>query len=144
MKGSVCSPLWNGGSRLPCSLPLLYTSEVPLVRACRSTDVPPGSAKRVVAHGLLVAVFRLIDGTLKAIPDACPHQEGALSRGLVDACPDGPCVTCPLHGLRISLANGALSGGDPGVLKETHAARVPLYAVEERDEWVFIEFPEQE
>lgn len=53
-------------------------------------------------EGREIALFN-VDGTLYALDDECPHEEGgSLSRGSVE---DGS-VWCPLHGARFALATG--------------------------------------
>lgn len=95
----------------------------------------------------MVAVFRLKDGSLRAIDAPCPHQEGALSMGVVTeaaddpACGDCPKVTCPLHQLEISLTDGRIVGGAADIRAETHAAGVRSYATEERGGWVWVDVP---
>ncbi|MEN8175332.1 MAG: nitrite reductase small subunit NirD [Pseudomonadota bacterium] len=57
-----------------------------------------------------IAVFRTADDQVFALRDACPHQGGPLSQGIVH----GGTVTCPLHNWKIDLASGEAQGPDEG------------------------------
>ena len=57
------------------------------VELCKADQVAPGSALRVEAAGLTVAVFNL-DGTFYVTDDSCTHGPGSLSEGEID-CDDG-------------------------------------------------------
>ncbi|MDP4097233.1 nitrite reductase small subunit NirD [Paenibacillus sp. P96] len=57
-----------------------------------------------------IAVFRLDDGSIKALENRCPHKGGKLSEGMV--C--GTKVHCPLHDWKIDLANGLVQAPDDG------------------------------
>lgn len=77
--------------------------------AC-TEDVPLLEGRSVTVEGRRIAVFRLPAGWA-AVDAACPHRGGPLQDGIVaDAC-----VTCPLHGRRFDLANGAQVGGPDAV-----------------------------
>jgi nitrite reductase (NADH) small subunit len=56
-----------------------------------------------------VAVFRLRDGSLRALSAACPHAGGPLADGTVDATK----VVCPLHQHAFVLADGACLTAGP-------------------------------
>ena len=86
----------------------------------RLADVPLWEGRRVTVAGRRVAVFRTEDG-LHAVGADCPHAGGPLQDGLVA---DG-CVTCPLHGRRFDLRDGARIGGEGDGLT--------VYEVVERD-----------
>lgn len=75
------------------------------------TDIPVGEGRTVVAGSEAVAVFRLRDGSVRALSARCPHRGGALADGLLDA----RVVVCPLHGRSYDLLTGAESGGDASV-----------------------------
>jgi nitrite reductase (NADH) small subunit len=79
-------------------------------------ELPVGEGRAIAAGGRQVAVFRLRDGTLRALDAVCPHRGGPLADGLVDA----RVVVCPLHGRTYDLATGAeLSTGDTPVCAYT-------------------------
>jgi nitrite reductase (NADH) small subunit len=74
-------------------------------------EIPVGEGRAVAAGEAQVAVFRLRDGTLRALGAVCPHRGGPLADGLLD----GRVVVCPLHGFTYDLASGAetANGGPP-------------------------------
>jgi nitrite reductase (NADH) small subunit len=73
-------------------------------------DIPVGEGRAYVVDGTEVAVYRLRDGTLRALDAVCPHRGGPLADGLIDE----RVVVCPLHGRTYDLATGAevAAGGD--------------------------------
>lgn len=73
-------------------------------------EIPVGEGRTVVCGGEQVAVFRLRDGSVRALGARCPHLGGPLADGLLD----DQVVVCPLHGRAYDLLTGAESeGGDP-------------------------------
>lgn len=74
-------------------------------------DLPVGEARVTVVDGEQVAVFRLRDGSVRALAAVCPHRGGPLADGLSD----NRVVICPLHGRAYDLATGEESGGGPAV-----------------------------
>ncbi len=97
-------------------------------------DLPPGTATTVDAFGTTIAVFN-VDGTVYAIDNRCPHQQGPLCRGrvggtLLPSDPyeyryglDGQVVTCPWHKWQFDLTNGRAIF-DPEVRVPTYEAVV--------------------
>ena len=86
-------------------------------------DAWPQPGVRVVQLGARkIAVWRLADGSFRALKDHCPHRGVILSNGTVA---DGQ-VACRAHGWRFDLASGACTHGDA-------AARAVAYAVRVRD-----------
>lgn len=77
---------------------------------CKLDDIPRQGSRRVLWGGVKIALFRTTDDRVFALEDRCPHKGGPLSEGMVH---DG-CVTCPLHGMVISLETGAALGADEG------------------------------
>jgi nitrite reductase (NADH) small subunit len=77
----------------------------------RAVDLPEGRARRVVAFGRPVALFRS-GGRVFAIGAVCPHREGPLDQGWVK---EGA-VVCPHHGWCFELATGRRVGG-PGAVE---------------------------
>ena len=57
--------------------------------------------------GEQVAVFRLRDGTLRAVSAVCPHKGGPIADGQID----GRMVLCPLHMNAFDLTTGCSSTG---------------------------------
>ena len=83
---------------------LLLYDVVPMawVRALDLKALRPGTAKRVLLQGRGIGLFN-VAGTVYAVDDECPHEEGgSLARGTTE---DGS-VWCPLHGARFALATG--------------------------------------
>ena len=74
-------------------------------------DIPIGEARTTVADGRQIAVFRLRDGTLRAVAAVCPHLGGPLADGLCD----NRVVVCPLHGRTYDLISGRETSGGPAV-----------------------------
>jgi nitrite reductase (NADH) small subunit len=75
-------------------------------------EVPLGEGRTFAVDGEQIAVFRLRDGSLRAIDAVCPHKGGPLADGLAD----DRVVVCPLHGHTFDICTGAqadsLTGGN--------------------------------
>lgn len=80
-------------------------------------QLPPGSAMRVSAGDLDVALFN-VEGTVYAIRDACAHAGASLSSGQCT----GKTVRCRAHGWRYDVTTGFANGID--------GFGVPTYAVQ--------------
>ncbi|MEQ1868401.1 MAG: nitrite reductase small subunit NirD [Vicinamibacterales bacterium] len=65
--------------------------------------IPPQAGRAVALADRDVAVFNLGDRFL-AVDDACPHQGGPLSDGIVS----GNTVVCRLHSWKINLESGCV------------------------------------
>ena len=76
-----------------------------------------------------IAVF-LYNGRLTAISDICNHKGGPLSEGRLN----GEFVTCPWHAWEYSVVSGK---GPAGYDEE----QVPVYALEERADGVYVQIP---
>ena len=74
-------------------------------------DIPVGEGRAYVVDGEQVAVFRLRDGSVRAVSAVCPHAGGPLADGLIDA----KVVVCPLHQHVYDLATGCSSTGQPSL-----------------------------
>lgn len=72
------------------------------IPVCPSDELPEGECRVVTVGDRDVAVFRS-DGAVFAIDDLCPHAGASLSTGYVEK----GCVTCPWHGWRFRLSDGA-------------------------------------
>jgi nitrite reductase/ring-hydroxylating ferredoxin subunit len=73
------------------------------VELCKADQVSPGSALRVEAAGLTVAVFNL-DGAFYVTDDACTHGPGSLSEGYID----GDVIECNFHNGQFDIKTGAV------------------------------------
>lgn len=85
------------------------------------SDFPEGAMKRVEAGSVPVLVTRL-DGKLYAISATCSHAGGPLDEGKLDH----DVVTCPWHGSKFCVRDGAVRGG-PATFGQ------PAWKVDERD-----------
>jgi nitrite reductase (NADH) small subunit len=75
-------------------------------------EIPIGQGRAYAVEGRQIAVFRLRDGSLRALDAVCPHRGGPLADGLTDA----EVVICPLHGYTYNLETGAeVANGGVGV-----------------------------
>ncbi len=72
------------------------------------SELPPGKARAETIGTYSIGFFN-IDGTIYAIDDDCPHQDGPLHSGPVDVA--DKTVTCPLHHWCFRLTDGMLSNG---------------------------------
>ena len=93
------------------------------VVVCRFDDIAPNSARKVVVHGVPVAVVRIGDD-LYAIGDTCSHADVSLSEGEV-VC-DTKEIECWKHGSAFSLITG-----EPQTLPATQP--VPVFVVRHVD-----------
>ncbi|MDN4519798.1 MULTISPECIES: Rieske (2Fe-2S) protein [Mycolicibacterium] len=75
-------------------------------------EIPVGEGRTFAVEGTQVAVFRLRDGSLRAVDAVCPHRGGPLADGLADDC----VVVCPLHGHTFDMSTGSeVTGADLSV-----------------------------
>jgi nitrite reductase/ring-hydroxylating ferredoxin subunit len=72
-------------------------------------EVPVGEGRAYVVGGEQVAVFRLPDGTVRAVAAVCPHAGGPIA----DAQIDQEVLVCPLHLHVFELATGCSRTGQP-------------------------------
>jgi nitrite reductase/ring-hydroxylating ferredoxin subunit len=80
-------------------------------RLGRLDEIPVGEGRAYQVRGEWVAVFRLRDGTLRAVDAICPHAGGPIADGLID----GKVVVCPLHQHAFELATGCSTTGQPAL-----------------------------
>ena len=71
------------------------------IRVAAVSDVPPGTAKEVMADDQVVALFN-VEGTFYAMDGVCPHAGGPLGEGTLR----GTVVTCPWHGWQFDVTSG--------------------------------------
>jgi nitrite reductase/ring-hydroxylating ferredoxin subunit len=96
------------------------------IRLCRTQDIAAGSALRVEAGGLTLAVFN-IDGTFHVTDDHCTHGPGSLSEGIIE----GEIVECNFHGGQFNIRTGA-------VISPPCTIPVKIYPVEVKRDAVFV------
>jgi nitrite reductase [NAD(P)H] small subunit len=84
------------------------------IEVCMLEACPAGAVRTAEADGLCVAVFRLADGSLRAIEDRCPHRGARLSRGVVY---DGDKVACLDHGWSVRLTDGGAEPPERGCVR---------------------------
>ena len=95
-------------------------------------ELPINTGKTVRYGNIEAALFRLTDGTVKAIENRCPHKNGVLAEGIV--C--GESVFCPLHDRQINLTSGLMQKPDIGCVK--------TFQVKVEAERVWIGFPDDD
>jgi nitrite reductase (NADH) small subunit len=74
-------------------------------------DIPLGEGRAYAVNGTTVAVFRLRDGSVRALSAVCPHKGGPLADGQIDL----KQVICPLHLNAWDLSTGCSLSGLPAV-----------------------------
>ena len=72
---------------------------VPVVRGA---DIPAGRGCLVEAGAYTLAVFNRGDGRFHAVSALCPHEDGPLADGWLEA----DAVVCPWHGFDFDLETG--------------------------------------
>jgi nitrite reductase (NADH) small subunit len=96
------------------------------VTVCPYHHLEPERGVAALVSGQPVAVFRLHDGSLRAIGNVDPYTGASvLSRGIVGSRGDTPTVASPLHKQVYDLATG--------VCLDLPDLRVPIYPVRLRD-----------
>lgn len=73
-------------------------------------QIPLGEGRAFGVGSEQVAVFRLRDGSLRAVSAVCPHRGGPVADGTVDR----QVVICPLHQHAFDLTSGcSTTGAEP-------------------------------
>ena len=73
-------------------------------------QIPFGEGRAFGVAGEQVAVFRLRDGSLRALSAVCPHKGGPIADGTIDQ----QVVMCPLHQNAFELDTGcSTTGAEP-------------------------------
>jgi nitrite reductase/ring-hydroxylating ferredoxin subunit len=68
---------------------------------CSAAEIAPGTALRVEAEDLLLAVFN-VDGEYFVTDDNCTHGPGSLSEGYIE----GDVVECNFHNGQFNIRTG--------------------------------------
>ena len=97
------------------------------VELCKINEVAPGTALKVEAAGLVVAVFN-VDGEFYVTDDSCTHGPGSLSEGYVD----GDVIECNFHNGQFNIKTGEVVSPPCMIPIKTYPAMV-------QDGKVFIE-----
>lgn len=98
---------------------------MPFVRVAELSEVPEGRGLLVERDGHTVAVFNAGNGRVHATSPLCPHEDGPLADGWLEA----GAVVCPWHGFDFDLATGACRV-DRDLAISIYAARVNGAAIE--------------
>jgi nitrite reductase/ring-hydroxylating ferredoxin subunit len=73
-------------------------------------QIPVGEGRAYGVAGEQIAVFRLRDGSLRAVSAVCPHRGGPIADGTIDR----SVVMCPLHQHVFELETGcSTTGAEP-------------------------------
>jgi nitrite reductase (NADH) small subunit len=70
-------------------------------------QIPLGEGRAFGVAGVQVAVFRLRDGSLRALSAVCSHRGGPIADGTIDQ----QVVMCPLHQHAFDLETGCSTTG---------------------------------
>ena len=80
-----------------------------MIRLGNLEDIPVGEGRAYAVGDEMVAVFRLRDGTVRAVSAVCPHRGGPLADGQID----NRVVVCPLHLNAFDLRTGCSTSEQP-------------------------------
>ncbi|VTS01453.1 nitrite reductase small subunit NirD [Tuwongella immobilis] len=97
--------------------------------AIRKDQLVENEGRSIRIAGHRIAVF-LVEGTIYAIEDSCPHAGAALSRGYIE----NGTVSCPLHYWRFRLSDGAWA--------DNPTLSIGCYATRIVDDLVQVEIPD--
>jgi nitrite reductase/ring-hydroxylating ferredoxin subunit len=75
------------------------------------SDIPLGEGRTYAVGDDMIAIFRLRDGSLRAVSAVCPHKGGPLADGQID----NSVVVCPLHLFAWDLSTGCSQSGQPPI-----------------------------
>ncbi len=89
------------------------------IELCTADDVPEGSALRVEAGTLTLAVFN-VEGEFYVTDDACTHGPGSLSEGYIE----GDVVECNFHNGQFNIRTGEVVSPPCMIPIKTYPTRV--------------------
>ena len=81
---------------------------MPRIKLCAADEVAPGTAIKVEAGDLVLAVFN-VDGAFYVIDDHCTHGPGSLCEGYID----GDVVECNFHNGQFNIRTGEVVSPPP-------------------------------
>jgi nitrite reductase/ring-hydroxylating ferredoxin subunit len=102
---------------------------MPFVRVAGVDDIPQGRGTLVEQGGVVLAVFNAGGGRFYACGAVCPHEDGPLAEGWLEAA----AVVCPWHGFDFDLTTGHC--------RVDEDLAIPVYAVRVRDGAVEVDVP---
>jgi nitrite reductase/ring-hydroxylating ferredoxin subunit len=102
---------------------------MPFQRVASAVDLPVGQGLSVEVNGVSIALFNAGSGRFYACGGVCPHEDGPLAEGWLEA----NAVVCPWHGFDFDLGTGRCRV-DPEL-------DVPVFAVRVVDGAVEIDLP---
>ena len=89
------------------------------IALCKTDEVAAGTALKVEAGGLTLAVFNL-NGHFFAMDDSCSHGPGSLSEGYVE----GDEIECDFHNGRFNIKTGEVTAPPCMVPQKVYAVTV--------------------
>jgi len=89
-----------------------------VIRLGALADIPLGEGRAYAVGDDQIAVFRLRDGSVRALSAICPHRGGPIADGQIDT----KVVICPLHLTAFDLTTGCSNGDLPALT--VYAVRV--------------------
>jgi nitrite reductase/ring-hydroxylating ferredoxin subunit len=98
---------------------------MPFQRVAGAADLPVGQGLSVEVNGVSIALFNAGSGRFHACGGVCPHEDGPLAEGWLEA----DAVVCPWHGFDFDLGTGRCRV-DPDLGVPVFAVRVVEGAVE--------------
>src|SRR5262245_56917623 len=102
------------------------------VRVCRLDQIVPNCGVNALVGNEQVAVFRLDDDSVRALGNTDPFSRAnVLSRGIVGDVNGELVVASPVYKQHFSLTSG--------ICVEDPSVRVPVYAAQVEDGFVFVE-----
>jgi nitrite reductase/ring-hydroxylating ferredoxin subunit len=99
--------------------PETCTNMTSSIELCSADDIPEGSALRVEAGALTLAVFN-VEGEFYVTDDACTHGPGSLSEGYIE----GDVVECNFHNGQFNIRTGAVVSPPCMIPIKTYPTRV--------------------
>lgn len=77
------------------------------IEVCDVSEIVDGEPRESVVSDRIVALFK-VDENIYAMDGICPHHGGPLGQGTLDGC----IVSCPWHGWRFDVTDGAYQSSE--------------------------------